>query len=131
MDAGKVEAVDPTCLLWMTGSNVAREAGTVHMFTYSSLYDDRNYRRTAKGNHIPDSGSEVMGRSPGSEVPLLLLFVSFVSSLSPPLPRVFLPFQDSNRGCEDQEKYQQLPSAETVESLLGLHDDGGDNHIPS
>ncbi|KAK2832108.1 hypothetical protein Q7C36_015570 [Tachysurus vachellii] len=36
-----------------------------------------------------------MGRLPGSEVPLLLLlFVSIVSSLSPPQPRVFLPFQE-------------------------------------
>ncbi|TST22527.1 Semaphorin-3C [Bagarius yarrelli] len=39
--------------------------------------------------------SEVMERSPGSEIPvLLLLFVSFVCSLSPPIARVFLPFQE-------------------------------------
>ncbi|KAF7693777.1 hypothetical protein HF521_007530 [Silurus meridionalis] len=39
--------------------------------------------------------SEVMGRSLGLEVPLLLLlFISFVSSVSPPLPRIFLSFQE-------------------------------------
>ncbi|XP_060759798.1 semaphorin-3C [Neoarius graeffei] len=35
-----------------------------------------------------------MGKSLGSEVPLVLLFISFVSSLSPPLPRIFLPYQE-------------------------------------
>ncbi|KAK3528737.1 hypothetical protein QTP70_011212 [Hemibagrus guttatus] len=45
------------CPLWMTGSDVAKESGTVHTFAYSTPYDNKRHKLIITGTHIPDSST--------------------------------------------------------------------------